>query len=289
MIYYNFNGYEGFKEIFGINEHGNGVKSRNNKILLGFLKNRELLHQAVQNNDFSLLHISNMVDLKNILTKRIRVSGIRSGKNCYRVDLMGKVFASDTYSTDESRGLCEDGTPNAIRYINHKLDKVFKMKCGKFYKSIILASKFGKTLPESIVIYLCEEFTMEWQCYTMSKLPKNKLFVNDKFSDIYSSGKCDGNFCSCMVDRELDSFYSDSVEAKAAYLQNDLGMIIARCIVFTKVMDETGRVWRYAERQYSTDGNDILKRALIDALIQAGEIDCYKKVGAACSDPHIDS
>lgn len=42
MIIYNkvFSNYDEFKNIFGITEHGNGVKSRRNKILLRFLKDR---------------------------------------------------------------------------------------------------------------------------------------------------------------------------------------------------------------------------------------------------------
>ena len=38
MLYYNFNNYEEFKELFGLVKHGNGVKSRKNKILLSFIK-----------------------------------------------------------------------------------------------------------------------------------------------------------------------------------------------------------------------------------------------------------
>ena len=33
MLYYNFDGYLGFQSRFGIVEHGNGEKSRKNKIL----------------------------------------------------------------------------------------------------------------------------------------------------------------------------------------------------------------------------------------------------------------
>lgn len=47
----------------------------------------------------------------------------------------------------------------------------------------------------------------------------------------------------------------------------------ARCILWPEVYDEDGKVWRYAERQYSYMCNDIYKQALIDALIQAGEIE----------------
>jgi len=39
-----------------------------------------------------------------------------------------------------------------------------------------------------------------------------------------------------------------------------------------------------AERQYSKNEDDVLKRALVDALIREGHIDGYKKVGAGCGD-----
>lgn len=58
MLYYNFNNYEEFKELFGLVKHGNGVKSRKNKILLSFKKNRKLLHDAVVSGDYSLVHMS---------------------------------------------------------------------------------------------------------------------------------------------------------------------------------------------------------------------------------------
>ena len=67
---------------------------------------------------------------------------------------------------------------------------------------------------------------------------------------------------------------------------NETGKIIARCVIFTEVYDADGEVWRYAERQYSVGCNDVYKQALVDALIQAGEIDCFKKVGASCHDCH---
>ena len=46
--------FEEFKERFGIQEHANGEKSRKNKILLAFIKNKELLHEAVITGNFYL-------------------------------------------------------------------------------------------------------------------------------------------------------------------------------------------------------------------------------------------
>ncbi len=54
-----------------------------------------------------------------------------------------------------------------------------------------------------------------------------------------------------MVDKEQHSFYENAVNASAAYLENEEGKIIARCIIFNEVKDQDGKIWRLAERQYS--------------------------------------
>ena len=46
-----------------------------------------------------------------------------------------------------------------------------------------------------------------------------------------------------MVDKGFHYFYKDAVKAKAAYLEDENGKIIARCIIFTEVYDEDGKVW----------------------------------------------
>jgi len=48
MLYYSFKDYEEFKELFGIVEHGNGVKSRKNKILLALYKDRRFLKAHIR-------------------------------------------------------------------------------------------------------------------------------------------------------------------------------------------------------------------------------------------------
>lgn len=52
MLYYDFKDYEEFKQIFGIIEHGNGVKSRNNKILLALYKDRDALRLHMKHREF---------------------------------------------------------------------------------------------------------------------------------------------------------------------------------------------------------------------------------------------
>ena len=50
MLYFDFKNYEEFKEIFGIIKHGNGVKSRKNKILLSLYKERKNLQDHIKAN-----------------------------------------------------------------------------------------------------------------------------------------------------------------------------------------------------------------------------------------------
>ena len=75
MLYYKFQNYEEFKNMFGIIKHGNGVCSRKNKILLAYVKVKRLLHEAVEKNDYTLLHISSMAKLKKTVSQRIIKSG----------------------------------------------------------------------------------------------------------------------------------------------------------------------------------------------------------------------
>ena len=292
MLYYKFKNYEEFQEIFGMTSHGNGVKSRKNKILLDYIKDKDLLRQAIKTNDFSLLHISTMAELKETMMRKLHNSGARTTDCKYTLQLLNYKLYSPIYETDENKGLCEDGTPNFVRYYNHERQKIFKMKPGRLMNYLIESCPFGKTLEgKAVKNWLCEEFATDWEAYTMSMIPKNTLHVDDNFEDIYSSKRMmrDGHECdpfnSCMTDKNHWKFYEYAVSAKAAYLtNNETGLIIARCIIFIDVKDETGKKWRMAERQYSYHQNLVYQRALIDALIQGDYIDCYKKTGAGCCD-----
>ena len=285
MLYYKFKNYEEFKDMFGIVKHGNGVCSRKNRILLAYIRNRRLLHEAIETNNYTLLHISSMAELKKTITRAIIISGHSDMSLRYVLELDGEFFYSRNFETDDMKGLCKDGDTRSIRYINHENGgKTFKMKARKLYRSLILETEFGKTLPEQVVTYLCEEFSADWQTYTTGRLPKNRLCVDKNFEKIYSSSSCVGDFYSCMVDRKLHYFYTESVDASAAYLTNEKGKVTARCVIYNRVTDQDGKIWRLAERQYASNENDILKRALIDALIKGGYIDGYKKVGAGAGD-----
>ncbi len=285
MLLFNIYDYEDFQYLFGLETHGNGVKSRKNKILLQHLKNPALIKYCREHNDFSLLHIRSMAELKKLVLDAIQESGKQDSNLQNKVILIGKAYWSGQYRTDHMEGLCEDFDKKAVRYVNTKTERVYKMKAGKFFTSIIKETEIGQILSEQVVNWLSEEFTQDWQTYTFGQTPNVELHVDDNFEIIYDGNACrDFNGCSCMVGRDRHSFYEDAVDAKAAYLLDCDGYVLARAILFTDVKDEDGNKWRLLERQYSKESNEVLKRLLVDLCIKGGYIDGYKQIGAGCSE-----
>lgn len=286
MLYYKLNGYEDFKHRFGLESRNNGTTVRKNRILLGHLKNPLLLDYCVKQNDYTLLYVEDMADLQKKVAEAVRKSGMEDDRLSNEVELIGEVYRSARYRTDESKGICDDLDKNSVRYVNVERNRVFKMKSGKFMRELILETRIGKILSPSVLNWISGDvFTQRWCTYTYGHTPDvAELYVNDNFRKIYSSNECRGNFNSCMTDRERDIFYRDAVKAKAAYITDKQGYVLARAILFTDVTDQDGKKWRLLERQYSSDGNDVLKRLLVDKLIQGGHIDGYKIVGASCNE-----
>lgn len=99
-------------------------------------------------------------------------SGIRDGNLPYKVEILKNIYRSANYYTDDYKGVCEDGDYRAIRYVNAENGRVFKMKIGKLYRKLILETAFGRTLPEQVITYLCEEIAQEWQTFTMDACRK---------------------------------------------------------------------------------------------------------------------
>lgn len=108
MLIFNINGYEDFQSLFGMEAHGNGVKSRKNKILLAHLKNPALIRYCREHDDWSLLHIRSMAELKQLVLERIRDNGKADPKLPNKVILIGNTYWSSQYRTDHMEGLCED-------------------------------------------------------------------------------------------------------------------------------------------------------------------------------------
>lgn len=285
MLYYNFYGYEGFKACFGLEKRDNGTVVRKNRILLGHLKKPALLKYCREHNDYALLRICDMADLQKKTVEAILSSGKNDERLPHKVELIGETYYSSKYETDEFRGLCEDLDKHSIRYINVERNRVFKMRAGKFMRELILETEIGKLLSPCVVNWIAGDvFTQHWCTYTHGYTSGIELHVNDEFEKIYDSDYCKGDFNSCMVDRNRTSFYRDSVKSKAAYITDKTGLIVARSILFTEVTDQDGRKWRLLERQYSSEGDDALKRLLVDKLIQEDYIDGYKVIGASCHD-----
>lgn len=289
MIYFkNFKNAKEFNEIFGVVEHENGAKSRRNKILLEVLKDKEFHKFWKQHGrlcrdcDIDLMTVNSMNGLKKLAL------GIMRYALGDEIILNGYTMYSKKYKLDVYHGICEDGDGRSVRYINtERGNRVFKMKAGKFITNILAESYPTNIFPEQLVRWLGEEFARDWQSYATGKLNLSQytLHVDDDFASIYNCGSipCYGDFGSCMADGEQYSFYSESINAKAAYLTDSVhdGKIVARCIIYTDVHCD-GKSYRLAERQYATDGSDLLKQILVDRLIAAGEIDGYKKVGVDC-------
>ena len=287
MLYYDFRNFEGFKERFGFRECGNGEKTRRNKILLSYIKQPELLKEAVRTNCFDEINISSMTQLWNVLSRKCD-NYVYAKENLRKNDfhLMEIYLCSSKYRLDEFRGICEDGDVKSVRYVNIERGRVYKMKASTFFNACI--TEMGIVWPDNVRLWMCEEFQRQWEVYAATHTEflatRYELHVDDNFRDIYDSDECDGDFHSCMTDDDNHYFYEDAVDAKAAYLRDkESGYIVARCIIFNEVQDDrTGEIVRLAERQYSVECNELLKRLLVDALLKGGHIDGYKKVGVDC-------
>ena len=292
MIYIkSFSNYEGFKKVFGFIEHGNGAKSRKNKILLGMLKDRKFIHLCLGDEESAkILSITSMAELKNYLREYVSINTSGPYYLSFNFPSVSGVY-SNIYRFDGLQGICQDMDTACIRYVNIERDKAFKMKAGKFITNILNGSYFTSILPEQAKRWIGEEFAREWKAYAASKTPDiNDLelhvgrTIND-FGDMYDSNVCKGDFGSCMTNKDQYYFYKYSIDASAAYLKDGYGRIVARCIIYNEVVVEsTGEVLRLAERQYSSGEDNVLKQILVDRLIDGGYIDGYKRVGASCHD-----
>lgn len=285
MLLFNIHDYDDFRFLFGLETHGNGVKSRKNKILLQHIKNPALIKWCREHEDWSLLRLRNMADLKQKVLDAIQESGKKDEQLRNKVELIGKIYWSGLYRTDEKKGLCEDFDKRSVRYINVNTEHPYKMRAGKFITAIIKETGLGQILSPQVINWLAEEFSADWQTYTFGQTPDVALHVDDNFEKIYSEHWCrDFNGCSCMAGRYRHPFYKEAVKAKAAYITDKDGYVLARAVIFTEAVDQSGKKWRLLERQYSKESNEVLKRLLVDLCVKDGHIDGYKQIGAGCSE-----
>ena len=272
---------QNFIQLFSKIKHGDNY-SRKNKILLSLFKSGTWIFKT------DLCKITDMAQLENSILELVQQSGCDDENLCHRVELNGYTFYSSQYSTDVFKGVCEDGSIDCVRYMNVSTAKVFKMKAGKMLRNLLIETEIGKKLPDPVIIYLCEQFTNKWKAYTSSLSTTKTLHVDDNFKMIYTGSNLKGDYGSCMVNKNHQSFYKNSVDASAAYLTEErTGLIIARAIIFNCVYDEDGNKWRLCERQYSSESSEVYKQMLVDALYEGGYIDGHKTVGASCHDARL--
>ena len=255
---------------------------RKNGILLSLWKNRRIREYFKEKGEIrKLFGIRSMAELYQLCEDNI----VETSEGDFTVNILDRLYRSDIYSSDAANGVCDFHDYTSYRYKNMEREgRVFKMKFGKMYMHLISQSVFGRLLNEQVAIYLCEEAKMRWVSSLTERYGNYALNVDKDFFSIYSSHFLNGEFGSCMTDRNRSDFYAKSVDASAASIVNAGGEIVARCIVFNKCVGEDGKVYRLAERQYSSDGDDILKQLLVNMLIANGFIDGYKKIGAGCSE-----
>ena len=86
MLKFNFNGFEGFKERFGIQVHGNGTKSRKNKILLAFVKDQ------FKKKNYEVINFASMAEMKVYVWQNLLSAGAADESLPYMVNLMGDIF-----------------------------------------------------------------------------------------------------------------------------------------------------------------------------------------------------
>lgn len=287
MLYNSFfTDYESFKKRFYAED---GRKK--DTILLAFISSSRLKKR------FAMLGISycfeNTFSYADIITAVNVLFRKEIIRRCvYRAGLCGFLFCSEKYRIGD--GICEDGDISSVRYTveyDEGVTRVFKMKAGRLLKKCLDEATFGNDLPEKVKLWLCEEFQRKWEAERAAdndKYANLNLVVSkepDAFDKIYDKHCCEGDFGSCMSFRyDGDShtdFYKNIDNCYAAYLENQEGFVVARCIIF-EAYDEDGNMWRLAERQYSTDGQEIPKRILVQKLISGGFIDGYKRIGAGC-------
>lgn len=279
---YPFKNYEEFKELF-VREDGR----RKNAVLLKFLMSKDVRKYCIDNALYYPLKFRTMSELKDFVIERMRYGGYKSDEG-YSIRFLGWNYYNSEFYSDRSDGLCEDRDYKSYRYRRADNGRVFKMKAGRMFSKLLDNSIIGDIIPNEVKLWMCEEMQNDWEQYAKEQIPPIddcKLVVNDDFERIYNGRYLLGDFGSCMTDRGHHPFYEESVKAKAAYLEREDGMILARCVIFTEVKDDnTGEVFRLAERQYSSDGKEAYKHDLIRMLKAGGHIDGYKKIGAGCGE-----
>ncbi len=122
MLYFDFNDYQGFQERFGMQEHGNGSKSRKNKILLAFVKSE------FKKKNYEVINFKDMAEMKVYVWSKLLEATLQEKDLPYMVQIMDYTFYSNLYKSDEWFGVCEDHDTRSVRYCNmEQSGRVYKL------------------------------------------------------------------------------------------------------------------------------------------------------------------
>lgn len=260
------------KDIIGAEKYEKLFSNGRNKILLCLLEDKTF-EQNFLTQHFQLTQKLDKTDIFNLI--KVCINWYNASKQ--DTFWLGEdlILYSDDYKIDLN-GYCLDGDPNCIRYINKKTNKVYKMKTSKFLHKVTE----DIPIPKAALHWFAEVFAEKRKSEVLKISDNFVLKFGNSLEDFYTIYK-DDQFNSCMHGGKHISFYKNCVNASAAWLENKQGEVVSRCIIFNKVYDESGNLYRLAERQYSDQ--DYLKEILILKLIEKNLIDGFKKVGAGAS------
>lgn len=305
---YCFRNYDDFKEIFGYRKTNNGKMVRKNKILLSLYKNgndkplRKFLEEETNYKRYRLVNrlftVSTIQELDSWFICILKSDAFVKGEcfDCeYLMDRDYKFYYDHTKWFLNEDGRCTDANNMGnISYIEFDGSRNRETCCSpaRFLKKI-MENYFTifQLLPLPIIRHFEELFAEDWKAYVKSFEDIQLVVNNTDFYKIYDSyyledgdSLSNGIFNSCMVDKDLFEFYESLPDCQCAYLlKND--KIVARCIIFKAYKcDDPKYSYYLAERQYSANSDDSLKKLLIDKLIEGKYIDGYKKIGAECYD-----
>lgn len=278
-----------FAKLFGT------PQSRENKIPLAALKSKTFFESLKQ------LYYSGRGCGQRLYTPRLVYSIVRDmlydytsfdNEDMYTVRIINANIKVPCAWNFPTLGVSETMNPSIVYYtekvktMNGYQCKKREVKAGRFIKSLI--DKSNLVLTDEVINFVCEEFANKWKTFVCELGQNNlSLCVGDSeldferaYSSLYYAG---GTFDSCMENQDFHTFYTDSVDASIATLEDEDGCIFARCVIFNEVRDDdNGEMYRLAERQYACD--EVYKRILIAKLISEKRIDGYKVFGSGCGD-----
>lgn len=254
----------------------NGQRVRKNKVLLATYKHymrNGRVGALIRSKDDTIRGLSELVSFARWELRALSFS-------CkFSINLDGYRWGSNSYYLDENDGATfNDDTGRMVSVIDDKTGKKVVLNIGRLLRMCAIDMMAADTLGESLTNYVIEEQTKKY--ISERAASEYDLKLDDDFEYIYNSyNHINGaGFGSCMVNDGYHTFYSNCCDAQAAALiHRPTGKMAARCIVWSSAKsEETGKVYRLAERQYSAESSVVLMQMLVSKLYAAQKIDGHR-------------